>query len=425
MTLHRRHMLALLLIAGAMFPSIYMAGGRESSASQPSATLVAKNLPGYLSETTDPWSGMVLVRITEPGILGLAGVCGKKYCTHRYSSAQAWNADQSLLLIVNGCGGMCFLDGRTYVPLFHRDRSTECEWHPKDSELMICVAGRQISTWAPRTDHEDVVFTSAAYSKLQFGPNKGNPSRDGNRIAVRATRNDGKAVVFGYDLKERRKFPDIDLTQLPGTTGSCSISPLGLNIVCTQALSDDHEPTFIFSVDGVLRQKWMEHHRPGHGDMTVDADGSEISVGISKSDPDKYQVIKRRLADGKVTVLMKYGEAMHASLRSLDRPGWVFLSYGGTPAEVSQHPDWAPYAQQVIAVRTDGSGEVRRIVETQNTHFDYWSETHASPSPDGSQVIWSSNWGVPGGPVYDFVTRVEWPSEPVPNQKEIVANGLQ
>src|SRR5690242_10444282 len=110
MTLHRRHMLALLLIAGAMFPSIYMAGGRESSASQPSATLVAKNLPGYLSETTDPWSGMVLVRITEPGILGLAGVCGKKYCTHRYSSAQAWNADQSLLLIVNGCGGMCFLD---------------------------------------------------------------------------------------------------------------------------------------------------------------------------------------------------------------------------------------------------------------------------------------------------------------------------
>jgi len=425
MTLHRRHMLALLLIAGAMFPSIYMAGGRESSASQPSATLVAKNLPGYLSETTDPWSGMVLVRITEPGILGLAGVCGKKYCTHRYSSAQAWNADQSLLLIVNGCGGMCFLDGRTYVPLFHRDRSTECEWHPKDPELMICVAGRQISTWAPRTDHEDVVFTSAAYSKLQFGPNKGNPSRDGNRIAVRATRNDGKAVVFGYDLKERRKFPDIDLTQLPGTTGSCSISPLGLNIVCTQALSDEHEPTFIFSIDGVLRQKWMEHHRPGHGDMTVDADGSEISVGISKSDPDKYQVIKRRLADGKVTALMKYGEAMHASLRSLDRPGWVFLSYGGTPAEVSQHPDWAPYAQQVIALRLDGSGEVRRIVDTQNAHFDYWSETHGSPSPDGSQVVWSSNWGVPGGPVYDFVTRVGWPLEPVQNQKEIVANGLR
>ncbi|TPM14761.1 hypothetical protein [Mesorhizobium sp. B2-3-5] len=424
MTLLRRHVLALLLIAGAVFLNIYTAGGRASSVSEQSAAPAAKNLPDYLRETKDAVFGTALVRITRPGILGQGIVCGKKYCTHRYSSAQAWNADQSLLLIVNGCGAMCFLDGHTYVPLFRRDRSIECEWHPKDPNLMICVGGRRISTWAPRTNHEDIVFVSAAYRNLQFGPYKGNPSRDGNRIAVRATRNDGKAVVFGYDLKLRQKFPDIDLAQLPGTTNACSISPLGINILCSQGLPDGNEPSFIFSIDGVLRQKWTEHHRPGHGDMTVDADGAEIYVGISKSDPDKYQVIKRRLADGKVTSLMKYGEAMHASLRSLDRPGWVFLSYGGTSAEVSKHKDWAPYAQQVIALRTDGSGEVRPIVNTQNAQFDYWNETHASPSPDGSQVVWSSNWGVPGGPVYDFVARVEWPWEQVSNQKEIVTNGL-
>src|SRR6476661_1681238 len=137
MTPLRRHMFALLLIAGAMFPNIFMAGSRESSASQPSPAQTAKNLPGYLREATDSWSGTTFLRITEPGILGLAGVCGKKYCTHRYSSAQAWNADQSLLVIVNGCGGMCFLDGHSYVPLFHRDRSneTECEWHPRDPQL--------------------------------------------------------------------------------------------------------------------------------------------------------------------------------------------------------------------------------------------------------------------------------------------------
>jgi len=418
------HVLALLLVAGTMSLNIYMAGGQESSTLEQSATPAAKNLPDYLRATKDPASGTIFIRITKPGILGQGIVCGSKYCSHRYSSAQAWNADQSLLLIANGCGGMCFLDGRTYVPLFHRDRSTECEWHPRDPNLMICVDGRQISTWAPRTDHEDVVFASADYRDLQFGPYKGNPSRDGNRIAVRATRNDGKAVVFGYDLKLRQKFPDIDLAQLPGSTGACSISPLGTSILCSQELQNGNEPRFIFSIDGTLRQSWTEHHRPGHGDMTVDADGSEIYVGISKSDPDKYQVIKRRLADGKVTSLMKYGEAQHASLRSLDRPGWVFLSYGGTPSEVSKHQDWAPYAQQVIALRTDGSGEVRRIVNTQDAKFDYWSETHASPSPDGSQVVWSSNWGVPGGPVYDFVARVEWPWEPVPAQKEIVANGL-
>lgn len=125
-------------------------------------------------------------------------------------------------------------------------------------------------------------------------------------------------------------------------------------------------------------------------------------VGISKSDPEEYQVIKRRLSDGKVTSLMKYGEAQHASLGSLSRPGWVFLTYTGNPDQVSKHPDWAPYTREVIALRLDGSGDVRRIVQTGNVPLDYWSETHASPSPDGSQMVWSSNWGVPGGPVYDF-----------------------
>src|SRR5204862_7581626 len=118
----RRHALALLLIAGAMSLNAYMAGGRESSTLERSAISAAKNLPDYLHATKDPASGTTFMRITKPGLLGAGIVCGKKYCSHRYSSAQAWNADQSLLLIANGCGGMCFLDGRTYVPLFRRDR---------------------------------------------------------------------------------------------------------------------------------------------------------------------------------------------------------------------------------------------------------------------------------------------------------------
>jgi hypothetical protein len=421
MTALRGLALLLLVIVGAVAVDLHGAGGRENSTWADFTTAVTNRLPDYLRPESDPVSGAVFIRITKPGILGNGVVCSTQYCTHRYSSAQAWNADQSLLVISNGCGGMCFVDGRTYVPLFHRNRSSECEWHPKDPNLMICVQGQKISTWAPRTGHEDIRFLSAEYSDLRFGPNKGNPSRDGNRIAVRARRNDGKVVVFGYDLALRQKFPDIELDLLPGANSSCSISPLGTNILCSQRLQDGTEPSFIFSIDGELRHKWAEHHRPGHGDMTVDSDGSEVYIGISKSYPDKYQVIKRRLSDGKVTSLMRYGEAQHASLRSLARPGWVFLSYGGYPDEVLKHRDWAPYAQQVIALRIDGSGEIRHIANTRNIPFDYWSETHASPSPDGSQVVWSSNWGVPGGPVYDFVSRMDWLGDRNLTQKETIA----
>ena len=130
---------------------------------------------------------------------------------------QAWNADQSLLLIVNGCNALCFLDGHTYAPLFQRQRGGECEWHPQDPELMICVAGYRISRWAPRSNTEDVILDLKAYRELQFGPYKGNPSWDSNRIVVRATNQEGALVAFVVDLSTRQKFPDIALAQLPGT----------------------------------------------------------------------------------------------------------------------------------------------------------------------------------------------------------------
>jgi hypothetical protein len=156
----------------------------------------------------------------------------------------------------------------------------------------------------------------------------------------------------------------------------------------------------------VQLQHWTEHHRPGHGDMTIDADGNDVYVGISKADPDKYHIIKRRLDNGTVTDLAPYGEGQHVSIRNINRPQWAFVTYSGSYPDAGGNP--APFYQEVVALRIDGSGEVRRLVQTHDVKDDYWSETHASPSPDGSQVIWSSNWGRPGGPVADFVARLSW-----------------
>lgn len=370
--------------------------------------------PGYLQEMKDPTIGTVLIRVTAPGKEMFAGVsCQPEYCTHRYSSSQAWNADQSLLLITNGCSGFCFLDGQTYVPLFQRATSNECEWHPVDPNLMICVSSRAIYTWAPRSDSKTFIFAGAGYRNLQFGPYKGNPSRDGKKLVVRAVTDSGQLVAFAYDISTKTKYRDIPLTDLPGSNGYCSISPSGRYIFCTQKLPGEIDEGYVFTVDGVELQHWPEHHRPGHGDMTIDVDGSDVYVGISKSDPDKFHIIKRRLVDGKVTDLAPYGEGQHASLRNTNLPGWVFLSYGGTYSEVAEQPGWAPFYQEVVALRIDGSGEVRRIAQTRNPKHDYWSETHASPSPDGTQVIWSSNWGKPGEPVADYVTRLSWPNAPI------------
>ena len=287
---------------------------------------------------------------------------------------------------------------------------------------MICVHANGIVTWAPRSNRIVPVWLSENYLAFEFGPGKGNPSNDGRRIALRARTKAGEKVAFAYDLASKRKFPDIKLAELSGENSYVSISPSGRYIFLFQEPVDGVEQAYVFTVDGEWVQHWTEHHRPGHGDMTIDADGSDVYVGVSKSDPDKFHIIKRRLRDGKVTNLAPYGSGNHVSARNINLPGWVFVSYSG------QHPDPAtensdnsasnrrvPFYQEVVALRIDGSGEIRRIAQTRNPDHDYWSETHASPSPDGSQVIWSSNWGRPGGPVADYVSRLSWPDGTLPS----------
>lgn len=366
--------------------------------------------PHYLEPVADPVFGTVVVRVTEPGRAMAGGRCEEGYCTHHYSSAQAWNADQSLLLITNGCGDACFLDGRSYRPLFERHMANDCAWHPVEPSSMICVGGRAVYVWKPRTNALGRSVTLSGFRDVQFGPYKGNPSDDGDRIVVRARDGAGHLVAFAVDIASGRLHAPILLDTLPGENNACSISPSGRYVVCIQDLPGERENLHVFTVDGEPVQHWSEHHRPGHGDMTTDADGEDVYVGISKSEPDRFHVIKRRLKDGLVTDLLPYGQASHASLRNTKRRGWVFLSFEGTLADVrdAAADGTVPFYEEVVALMIDGSGTLRRLVQTRNAPADYRSETHASPSPDGTQVIWASNWGEAGGPVSAYVARVRW-----------------
>lgn len=365
-------------------------------------------MPPYLSPVIDPLYGTVFRRITEPGRQLAPGItCDKAHCRHRYSSTQAWNADQSMLVITKGCASLCFLDAETYRPLFARYLSShhDCKWHPARPEVMICVHARGIALWEPRRNKWKTVFRPENYGGLQFGPYKGNPSRDGNLLAVRARSRQGELVAFAYDIESGVKYADIVLSRLVGDNHYVTISPSGRYVYVAQLTFDGREPAYVFTLDGRMLQYWPEHHRPGHGDLTIDADGNDVYVGISKAPPDKYHVIKRRLSDGAVTSLVPYGDASHVSARNIHLAGWVFVSFQGSYEHTSAMKYPAPFYREVIALRIDGSGEIVRIAQTRSVTQEYLSETHASPSPDGSKVIWASNWGHAGGPIADYVTE--------------------
>ena len=373
--------------------------------------MISFDQPGYLQRALDPVLGTSFVKVTDPGNgQSTALPCRQEYCRHRYSSSQAWNADQSLLLIRHGCDGFCFLDGRTYEAKFRRRESAQCEWSPRDSELMICVSEQKVYTWAPNSNVRSNVAYFREFRKLGFGFNKGNPSNDGLRIVVVAAKGSGELKAFAYDIKDRKRYGLIDLPVDNGRMTNCSISASGKLIYCTRNIAGRLE-AFVYTLKGEQVQHWTEHHRPGHGDLALDEDGSDIYVGVSKSGPDRLRVIKRRLSDGAVTILSGRSHAQHVSARNIHLPGWVFVTFSGSRDEM--RGSFEPYYQEVVALRTNGGGETRRLARTRSVRHDYRSEAHGSPSPDGSRIIWASNWGVAGGPVASYVSRVDWrPPQP-------------
>ncbi len=368
--------------------------------------------PDYLEPLLDPVFGQRVIRIVgDPGdeIPVVGGTWGTIE-RHRYSVGPVWNADMSLMFLgkYNGDHDYLYLDAETYEPLFQRAAPSyvyEDRWHTTEPDLRVYVGtDGTVGTWNVWTGERTVIIdlSTEGYGDLYFGPGKGNVSHDGRWMAVRA-RHDGVLVCFALDLENAERHADIDLSgyDLPG---SVYISALGNYIVFTHGMDE----VTVFDRDGAQVQYWPEYHRPGHGDVTLDPDGQEVFVGGSKDDPDSGQVIARRLADGVVTPLTPPGPwVTHTSARNTQLDGWVFSSFDTDSAL------YAPYLNEVVMSPLNGSYAVARLAHTHQAETsNYWTETHASPSPNGRRVVFASNWGDTEGAIQAYVVEICEDQEP-------------
>ena len=382
--------------AASAWPPLVDGRARANSASKPQPL-------DYLVPAIDPTFGSRIVKVTNPRgeVPGLALTWGD-VAIHHYSIDQAWNADQTLLALDRGTNPRLFLDGTTYKPLMALKRPGDVRWHPRRADWMMFVSTHSVGLWNVRKDEILVLGTLAGYADASFGDHKGNPSDDGRMVAITAKRSDGKLVVFAYNLETGEKLPDIDLSseyEVRHTT----ISPTGSLLVTYSMATSDPKSLRrrIFTTDGRLLQDWTEYERPGHGDFAIDNNGDEVFVGRSKSEPEKWQIIKRRLTDGLVTTLSPPCFASHVSARNLQDPGWVFATF----TEGRNRPGFAPYRSEISAIAIDGTEAVRRLVKTNAVLNGYLTEPHGSPAPDGRRVIFASNWGDKDGTIAAYVAE--------------------
>jgi len=303
---------------------------------------------------------------------------------------------------------MLFLDGTTYKPTFGRNKGpgSETRWHATDPDTMIYINNNVLGSWNVRTDKTQVIATFSEYSDFKIGPWEGNLSLDGKLIAINAQKGESR-VAFAYDIDKKEKYPDIILN-MPRVDW-VSISASGKYIVINGTIKGKvpdgkhgaADRTQIYDLKGKKVGKlWSDYGRPSHYDLTLDDKGEDIAVGVASSQPDDGRVIKRRLKDGKITVLTEGGYAGHTSTRNVKRPGWAYTTYQ------YRGPDWKPYWDEVVAVKLDGSMTVERIAHMHALNTDYLTQAQAVPSPDGNRVIWASNWNDKSGrPVGTYLAK--------------------
>jgi hypothetical protein len=146
-----------------------------------------------------------------------------------------------------------------------------------------------------------------------------------------------------------------------------------------------------------------------HSDYGFDQAGDEVAIGQDDDGVNDRSIKTWRLSDGRVRVEVpseRQSWVQHTSARGYQRPGWALLSaYAAEPlSSYDTFPNW----QELLAVQLDGSGTVERWAQTHySATVDYNRSTFGVPSPDGTRVMFASDWedGSPSAQVHTYVVE--------------------
>lgn len=363
-----------------------LSGGYPAETTLSYIAVPSLSLPAYLTPVTEPTFGTQLMRISD-----IATVA------NYYSKWQAWNSDQTRLLLVRrGSYPGVLLDASTYAvlnasqayfgnPVWSNTDPTRIYGSGGDNTLRYTTVGAGTTT----------LKTFSGYTNAYLSDEPG-ISIDDRYFALLGVTTGGAQRVLVWDAVADSTIATISVATRPN---NCMMTPSGTHVVVgfSSNGSGATQGTHLFTRTGT----WVRQITTlvNHGDVGVDTDGNECWVTLESSRVRMY-----RLSDGTATNLTPTSTAVaqgHVSCRNYDDPGWATISpYAKVAGQVGD--DW------VFQVKLDGSNTVRAFAHMHNTSTTgnpYGAQPQATVSRDGKRVLWGANWDGTNS-VYGFVAGV-------------------
>lgn len=350
----------------------------------------------------DPAFSTCVVRLTDH----VADSTGQ-FARNDYSRRQAFNADDSLVIIYGGDGGAWHLyDARTYQYIRRLDGpggDAEPQWHPTDPTRLYFIptnGGLVLYSLNVITNSRTTVASFAGRLPWPTAAHvwtkaEGAPSEDGRYWAFMVDDSSwGNLGLFTWDLQTDTILGTLDTHG--DRPDNVSMSPSG-DFVVAQFSSALRTRAY----DRSLASSRVVDCGPNHSDLVKGVDGDDYYVAIDYTNfgdaacsPANGYVFMRNLRTGARTDLFPTYVAgtvtsAHFSGRAFRKPGWFLLStYARRGTGGIQY-----FHEQVMAVQLQANPTVHHLAHHHSLVNSYWAEPHASVNRDFTRVIFNSNWG--------------------------------
>jgi hypothetical protein len=348
-------------------------------------------------EFRDPAFGTRIRRLTDsrPGAI----------VTPMYSAVQAWNADESLLILYHTDGshsGHSLYDGKTYRYIRELDiRPADIEqvyWDTRDANILYYVDNyiggerRGLVRYHVDSDRREVRHYFSCLGSV-VADSHGFTSWDSKVLALACHGEAKDQYAFVYDLGDDREGPHQPLRfeTAPLT------APSGLLFYWHGSVLDSQLRE--------LRKLDLENPTE-HASLGRLLNGHDTYNEAAYDGANEGSLVSHDMTDGSTRVIVgpRAGfpyppKGSHMSAVAIAHPGWVAVSSIGSPPRLNGFLD-----QEIYLANTDPSRpEFCRVAHHRSWgdegHMGYWAEPHVVISPSGTRLLFGSDWG--GGPSVD------------------------
>jgi len=369
--------------------------------------------PAYLQTITDPSFGTTIRRITNAGI--------GEVLVPMYSTIQAWNADESLMIIYNqAIGRHELLDGMNYQTIRELDdvKPIDLEqifWDFHDPDVFYYPDRQSFDfiKYEVTTQTKQTLVNLATLSNCSGGLEMGNDiqmmSWDSDVFTFRCANDTAYSYRISSGVVNRFNINSLN-NVAPG------VAPSGNRFIHRQNVFDSTGNQTL-----VLNKNAVEHSCIGklengndayfaiafqqgpQGGCIGDIIAHDLETGIC------FPVISQSQGYD----YPQSGTHISALAHKNSESGWVAASMMGYDKDGQELLD----QELVIAKAEQGNIKVCRIGHhrSDEDEYNYWGEPHAVLSPSGTRVLFASDWsGIEDGESIDcYVVELPAFSNPV------------